>query len=295
MSEPFNHHPLFRDFHPYEGWSEPGFEPWHFGAQFRDWLFTGKSKGYTERRMVSIGHPEPTEEYFEWIALLSAVAATERHFRMFELGAGWGRWSIAAAMLCRQRHLPFHLVAVEPEPAHFQWLQMAFRDNGLDPSEHDLREAAVVPEGRTARLAGVNNEHHYDHYVALGIGGFLRRLRGKHSVRKVNVVSLRELLETYPSVDLIDMDIQGMEVKNLACVSREQLQNTRIIHIGTHSRKNEAELKEIFGSMGWLNAFSFPCFSETKTPFGVVKFIADGVQTWVNPAAAAVMQRINPP
>src|ERR1700680_1300658 len=109
MSEPFNPHPFFRDFHPYEGWSEPGFEPWHFGAQFRDWLFTGKSKGYTERRMVSIGHPELTEEHFDWSAVLRAVATAERHFRMFELGAGWGRWSIAAAMLCRQRHLPFHL------------------------------------------------------------------------------------------------------------------------------------------------------------------------------------------
>ena len=90
------------------------------------------------------------------------------------------------------------------------------------------------------------------------------------------------------------MDIQGMEVKNLACVSREQVQDIRVIHVGTHSRRNEAELKEIFTSLGWLNAFSFPCHSETKTPFGVVKF-ADGVQTWVNPAAAAVMQRINLP
>jgi FkbM family methyltransferase len=196
-------------------------------------------------------------------------------------------------MLCRQRHLPFHLVAVEPEPSHFQWLLMAFRDNGLDPSEHDLREAVVMPEGRSVHLAGVDNEHDYSHYVPIGIRGFLRRVRGKHILRKVNVVSLRELLEAYPSVDLIDMDIQGMEVKNLACLSRKQLQNTRIIHIGTHSRRNEAELREIFTSMGWLNAFSFPCYSETKTPFGVVKFIADGVQTWVNPSAAAVMQRIS--
>jgi hypothetical protein len=32
---------------------------------------------------------------------------------------------------------------VEAEPTHFQWMLQHFRDNGLDPADHDLIEAAV--------------------------------------------------------------------------------------------------------------------------------------------------------
>ncbi len=208
---------------------------------------------------------------------------------MFELGAGWGRWSIAAAMLCRQRSLPFHLVAIEPEPSHFEWLQMTFRDNGLEPAEHDLRLAAVMPQKGSVRLAGENNAHHYGHYVTLGIGGLLRRLRNQHAARETDAVSLRELLEKYPSVDLIDMDIQGMEARTLASVPPELLRRVRIIHIGTHSPRIERELTGMFEQLEWINVFSFPGHSETKTPFGTVAFPADGVQTWVNPAASSAI------
>lgn len=290
MSEPSAHHPVFNHFRPFEGWSEPGFEAWHFGVQVRDWLFTGKSKGVSERRMVKIAHPEIGEEYFEWIALLTAISTCEQRFRMFELGAGWGRWSIAAAMASRQRGLPFDLVAIEPEPSHFEWLEMSFRDNELDPAEHYVRQAAVMPENGSVGLAGANT-HEYGQYVTLGIRALLPYWRNKHAVRKVEAISFRELLEKYPQVDLIDMDIQGMEAKVLASVSRELLHRVRIIHIGTHSRKIERELTEIFTRLGWLSAFSFPGHSESKTPFGVVRF-EDGVQTWVNPSARTAVRQI---
>ena len=292
MPEPFRHHPLFQAFQQVEGWVEPGFEPSHYGASFRDWLFTGESKGLTERRWANVGNPDLGEEYFEWIALLAAVATAKERFRMFELGAGWGRWSVYAAMLCRQRELPFHAVAIEPEPSHFEWLQMVFRDNGLDPAAHDLREAAVAPNARQVGLAGIDNpRQEYGHYVATGIKGLVRRLRGGHQMRKVKAVSLASLLENDPRVDLIDMDIQGMEAKVLRSVSAEQLRRVRIIHVGTHSREVEGEIRKSFAQMGWLNAFSFPCYSKSETPFGLVDF-EDGVETWVNPAAPCVLERI---
>jgi FkbM family methyltransferase len=292
MPEIFRHHPLFHTFQPYEGWVEPGFELSYFGANFRDWLFTGESKGFAQRRWESVGYPDVGEEYFEWIALLAAIATANGRFRMFELGAGWGRWSVYAAMLCRQRGLPFRVVAVEPEPSHFERLQMVFRDNGMDRAEHDLREAAVAPDAGPVGLAGIDNpRREYGHYVAAGVGGLVRRLRGGHKLRKVNAVSLASLLEKDPCVDLIDMDIQGMEAKALAAVSAGQLRNVRIIHVGTHSPEVESQIRKRFARMGWLNAFSFSCYSECETPFGTVRF-EDGVETWVNPAAAPVLERI---
>ena len=131
-------HPLFRAFDEFDGLAAPGFETSYFGARFRDWLFTGQSTDIAQSGHIHVGYPPVAEDYFEWIALLGAVASAKDRFCMLELGAGWGRWSVYAAMLCRQRRLPFTLVAVEPEPSHFQWLQMALQDNGIDPREHHL-------------------------------------------------------------------------------------------------------------------------------------------------------------
>jgi FkbM family methyltransferase len=283
-------HPLFHAFEEFDGWSAAGFESSYFGAQFRDWLFTGQPKGSTERRRVHVSYPPVAEEYFEWIALLGAVASAKDQFCMLELGAGWGRWSVYAAMLCRQRRLPFTLVAVEPEPSHFQWLQMVFQDNGIDPREHHLCEAAVVPSGHVVRLAGIDDPlHEYGHYVSAGLKSRLRVRRGRHAVREVKAVSLRELLIAHPKIDLIDMDIQGMEDKVIRSVPAEDLDGVRIMHIGTHSRGIEVRLRRMFRRAGWHNAFSFPCYSETRTPFGQVRF-EDGVETWVHPEAKDVLE-----
>jgi FkbM family methyltransferase len=290
MQETFRHHPLFHTFRSFEGWVEPSFEASCFGANFRDWLFTGQSKGFTERRRTSVGNPDLGEEYFEWIALLAAVATASGRFRMFELGAGWGRWTIYGAMLARQRGLPFHAVAVEPEPSHFKWLQMVFRDNGLDPVEHDLREAVVATASGSVLLACTGGpEFEYGQYVPDGLLGLMRGLRRRHKLSRVKAVSLASLLETDPHVDLIDMDIQGMEDKVMASVSAAQLRHVRVMHIGTHSHTVEASVQASLRQMGWLNAFSFPCMSECDTPFGPVKF-GDGVETWVNPAAQSVLE-----
>jgi hypothetical protein len=63
-------------------------------------------------------------------------------FTMAALGAGWRRWLIAAASAVKQyRDIPFHAIGVEAEPTHFKWMLEHFRDNGLDPVDHNLMEA----------------------------------------------------------------------------------------------------------------------------------------------------------
>jgi FkbM family methyltransferase len=291
-AEIFTHHPLFHEFRPFEGWVAGGFEPSYFGTMFRDWLFTGQSKGFTSGRQESVGYPPLNEEYFEWISLLAAVATGKDRFRMFELGAGWGRWSVSGAMLCRQRELPFHLVAIEPEPSHFEWLQMNFRDNGLDPAAHHLQKAAIARRGGRVWFAGKDDpKHEYGHYVPLGMGDLIRMVRGRFRSWKVDAVALGALLAQYPTVDLIDLDIQGMEYDALASVSPEQLRAVRLIHIETHTRTIEVRLKRLFDAMGWRNRFCFPCDSETRTPYGMVKF-QGGVQTWINPECQDLLERI---
>src|SRR5271154_222622 len=38
----------------------------------------------------------PGEDYLEWIDIVEAVSSAKDRFVMFELGAGYGRWSINA-------------------------------------------------------------------------------------------------------------------------------------------------------------------------------------------------------
>src|SRR4051794_4918511 len=45
-------HRIFAQFATYEGWAEPGFERGYYGINVRDWLYTGESKGLTDRRYV---------------------------------------------------------------------------------------------------------------------------------------------------------------------------------------------------------------------------------------------------
>ncbi len=89
--------------------------------------------------------PSVDEEYFEWIDLLESVLAAERSYTMIELGAGYGRWVIRAALALKQFNgqLPYRLIAVEAEPTVFQWLRQHFRDNEIDASKHLVIHGAV--------------------------------------------------------------------------------------------------------------------------------------------------------
>lgn len=57
------------------------------------------------------------------------------------------------------------------------------------------------------------------------------------------------------------------------------------------TRTIEGQLKKLFDGRAWRNAFCFPFYSETTTPYGSVKF-QGGVQTWINPGCSDLLERI---
>ena len=276
-------HAVFTVFDGFDGWAEPGFERGFYGSNIRDWLYAGVSKGLNERRQVHIGHPPVDEEYFEWIALATAVANTSGRFCFAELGAGWGRWMISAAALCRQKGLEFSLIAVEPEPSHFEWLRMVLEDNDISPDAHELFLGAVASRDGELLLAGPDEPK-----TAYGNRTIARdQLASWDTIpgyvfRPVASVTLATLFAKHDLIDLVDMDVQGSEAEIVAHGIDVLNRKVRIIHIGTHSPAVEAELTALFSEHGWLNAFSFPGQTEVFTPFGTVAF-GDGAQTWVNP------------
>jgi FkbM family methyltransferase len=239
--------------------------------------------------------PGLDEDIFEWIALLEAILVAQGRFRMMELGCGFGRWLVIAAMACKQRgNFPLKLIGVEAEPAYHRWACRHFRDNGLNLSEHELIHAAVGPKDGTAKFYTGSIGEWYgqarapDDLPATSIfERFLRRVRRQKSkpmdtVTAVPMISLNTLLRHQEWVDLIDMDVQGAEGGVLTAADDQLDRKVCKVHIGTHSHEVEEELRHFFEQRGWHNLIDYPCLSSSETPYGRIQF-QDGVQTWINP------------
>jgi FkbM family methyltransferase len=195
------HHKVFSRFHRWSGRVPAGFDVDFLGARYRTAYFT-MCLPQPEERYAAPEHPPFDEEYFEWIALLEAVAGAKTRFTMLELGAGWGRWSARAAAACQQLGLPYHLVAVEAEPTHFQWMVQNLQDNGVKPEDCRLIQAAVTgKDGKVAFQVGDATDSY-----SQSIGGST----------EIDAVSLPTLLLPLKFVDLIDMNVQGAEFDILA-------------------------------------------------------------------------------
>lgn len=285
------HHPVFHSFTPWSGQVEPGFGVNFLGVRTRQVYFQihwGKPTpgGYRQTTYSSFD-----EEYFEWIDLLSAVVAATDRFTMIELGAGWGRWLVNSAIALKRlgRTIPCQLVGVEAEPQHFQWMQVHFRDNGLDPKEHRLIEAAAhSDDGQVSFVVG-NADRWYgqsivadDASVPYDPDADPSRAISKSTVK---AVSLATLLVPYDRVDLVDLDVQGAELAVLEAAASQLDRKVRRVHIGTHAPDIEAGLRQLFGQMGWDSQADYACGSESDTPWGRISF-QDGVQSWVNPRLA---------
>jgi FkbM family methyltransferase len=282
-------HAIFQQFATYDGWAEPGFERGHYGINVRDWLFAGRSKGFTDRRHVEVDHPPVDEEYFEWIALLTTIAHARDRFCIAEIGAGWGRWITSAAVLCRRKGIACSLIGVEAEPSRFEYMKMSLRDNYIDPDDHDLLQAAAAARDGEVLLAG-NEELRdvYGHMIIRPDEVFRWQIVPGYAIQSVPAYSFQTICAPHQSIDLVDIDVQGAEYDLLAGSFAAESWKIGVVHIGTHSKDVEKSLRKLFGRVGWLNAFDYPGDSTIETPFGAVTFV-DGVQTWVNPNRADLL------
>lgn len=250
------------------------------------------------------GPPPLSEEFFEWIDILEAVANGNSPFVFCELGAGFGRWSVAAGLAARQRNRPYHAIMVEAEPKHAEWANLHVSDNAIDAR---LIEAAVgsergsmdfIVQQVTTDSGEARDPKSWYGQVLAHDAGFSFAQAETHPLdyhgRKVKVVNgwgaievpvitLDDVFRDHEVIDLIDADIQGGEA-DVFCGSMPILnQRVRKIHIGTHSHPVEDRLRSAFAKNEWRLKWDFPCQSQAvPTPYGPVDF-GDGVQSWVNP------------
>ena len=103
--------------------------------------------------------------------------------------------------------------------------------------------------------------------------------------RKVPIVGIKDLLKTQPEWDLLHVDIQGTEVEIFRAALDLCDERVARVCIGTHSRKIDGDLFEMFATRGWIMEHEKP----TKMNFvrGAKTLEAmnavDGTQVWRNP------------
>jgi FkbM family methyltransferase len=246
-------------------------------------------------------HPTFDEEYVEWVDVFEAVAEGTGDFVMAEIGAGFGRWLVRGAMAARRQGRPFRGIAVEAEPDHFRWLKQHCRDNGVAEDRLDLVWAAVDTGPGFVAFAVGRPDSWYGQGLRLHSPtpfpdtSTRRKLKARSVLGRppvadaadgptmwVPCVSLPELLAPYPRVDLVDIDVQGLELSVIESAVHDLDERVRRLHVGTHSPGVERRLRVLLARHGWTIVHDYPSHARSMTPYGEIDF-DDGVQTWINP------------
>lgn len=273
-------------FPQWQGNVESGWSVNFLGARTREAFFR-EDPSARGTRFMQTQYPPLNEEYMEWIDLLEAVVNAEGTFTMIELGAGWGRWLVNGAAAARQRGLLFHLIGAEAEPAHFEWLELHLKDNEVPAERATLYQAAVAgADGCVGFHVGDSREWYGQAMAELREEP--QRLLGDsgetvtRTIVAVEAIGIETILRGLEQVDLIDADIQGAEAEVMEAGADAIDRAVKRVHIGTHSRDNEARLRSLFTTLRWDNINDYASLATSETPWGAVNF-QDGVQTWVNP------------
>lgn len=302
------HHPIFGLFPPFSGTVSTDFAVDYIGARTRPEFLP-----YTVNRQsaeVYAQLPGFDEEYFEWIDVLESVKNAHDHYTMVELGAGYGRWAVRAALAARYCDLPFSIGLAEAEPKHVEWIAQHLQDNFISAEQARVHAVAVSDSDGTAlfyvgmpedfnestarKWYGQSLAHGYErpelHGVADYEGHKVIEMQSKWKTVEVQKQDIRTILAQYNTIDLLDLDVQGEESRIIQAGIEQLTKQVKRLHIGTHGRDIEGELRKTLKQHRWQLVHDYPCFSTTRTQYGKISF-NDGVQSWVNPHLASQPRR----
>ena len=142
-------HTVFESFRPWVGDVEGGWDVNFLGVRTRVAFFSlyEELADFSQRRRVERDCRFRTRTTSSGSHLLESVMEAEGSFAMVELGAGWGKWIVnSVAALKAHNALPYHVVGVESEPTHFEWMKQHLEDNDVQLGNATLIEAAVAPK-----------------------------------------------------------------------------------------------------------------------------------------------------
>jgi len=304
-----SHHPIFNEFREFRGHVPEGFDADFIGSLTNKKFLMAQVQSFGP--IIRPGRPPFDENYFGWIDILESVVLAKDRYTMFELGAGYGRWAVCAAMAARQKGIEdVRLTLVEAEPCHVEWLHEHLANNSVETKNVEIVGAALgasddeilfyvgTPDDAVVSKADywygqsvIKPHERLAHGIfalkpAFSLGTYHGRnvieLESGWKAIAVPQKALAPLLLKHETIDLMDLDVQGLEFNVLSTAASEINERVRRVHIGTHGRDIEDQLRALFSGLGWTCIRNYPCGSMTETPYGLVEFV-DGIQAWINP------------
>ena len=236
----------------------------------------------------------------EYAALALALnwASGREVFTVGELGAGWGPYTSAAAVLALRRGFPrVRCVAAEADPQRFEVLRRHLALNDLVPAGSETEGSADRVEWRLLRAAvNVNDGVLYwpksDDILDAGMAAVSdpnssTDTRGQaREFDEVRAVSLETAFANIDRVDFLHVDIQGAEGSLIPGSLDFLTERVSALFVGTHSRKIEGDIIDALHSRGWVLIREKPCQFYTSAPTATLeaKTWCDGGQFWRNSA-----------
>lgn len=238
---------------------------------------------------VRPGLPIPDDGVYggttEYWAVVAAVDAAAGSFTMVELGAGWGPWISSAGVLAKRKGITdITLVAVEASAARLDTLKEHVAENGLSEYTRPILGAAWSEDG-TIRFPKIGVLDHGG-AVSTESADLAKDYRGLQvEMDEVPAYSIPTICQGMDFIDLMHWDIQGAEYEVAASCIDFLTSRVRSVFIGTHSRRVEGGLLELFHAAGWGLVSEKPCaFTyDVAKPTMTGMTTTDGEQYWVNP------------
>lgn len=282
--------------------------------------------GYLEMATPFLGDsPDGNAEFwFESADWILAALDGRDSFVMVTLGACFGYQAVSAYRALQMLNpMPCKLVAIDPIPQNIEWTKCHFRDNGIDPDEHWIIEAAIsdsnepvffpigAPGSGIQNCVSTNTREAREAYARqlISEGQAEAALRGLllsnttgitkdllpgnekflAEIRPVSSVTLNDILGPFERVDFLEADIQQSEIVVFPPFMDLLKRKVRRIHLGTHGADVHRALRDQFVANGWELIFDFPPDS-THTVFSQGEWRTfstnDGVLTVCNPLLA---------
>jgi FkbM family methyltransferase len=280
---------VFSCFPPFDAQPEPGFVTNFVGVRTRTADLWEGAKVW-DGKVLPVPVPNDVFEGAEWVAVLKSMISLKGSCRVTEIGAGWGPWVVTCGTIADWLGIQnIRLYGFEADPGRFELMRRHFKDNNISAERSTLFTQAVGPANgrakwpkiydvpnsggaRPVRLDETNNKSDVDYM-------------GRQEWIDVDIVSFTDTLLKEPEWDLIHIDVQGWE--HQICASAIDEMNARVgwVVIGTHSRKIDGDLIDLFNKNGWILENEKPAmFKFTPDTASLEKMtFTDGVQGWRNP------------
>jgi hypothetical protein len=256
------------------------------------------------------------EFWFEAADWVQAAREARGRYVMITLGAAFGYQAVAGYRALQLLNpMPYKLVAVEPIPENMEWVRRNMRDNGIDPDEQWLIEAAIGPDNEPAffpvgspglgaqNCIETNEEaaraRYLDEFIAQGrteeaLANLLLHnttglqqdiIKGKNllgEIKLVSTVTLEDVLGPLERVDLLECDLQTSEILVFPPARPLLKRKVHRIHMGTHGKDIHRSLLQMFIDDGWEIIFSFEPDSVHESVLGTFS-VNDGILSLRNP------------